>query len=192
MVIKIWTLELYQISISTNKDSNPKIRHGLNYIMTFDTQTLKDTLGLFVTGVTVITARKPDGEPIGITANSFNSVSLSPPLVLWSIALSSHSIEDFKAASHYAVHILRDDQISLSQRFALTGADKFADLTIHDGLGSVPLLPDCAACLECAVYGQHMAGDHIIFVAKVEKLQSDSTARPLVYHGGRYATLSDH
>ncbi|GAB5458180.1 MAG: hypothetical protein Hens3KO_12100 [Henriciella sp.] len=159
--------------------------------MTFDTQTFRDTLGLFVTGVTIITTRTSNGEPIGITANSFNSVSLNPPLVLWSIANSSRSIKDFKAAKHYAVHILRDDQMGLSNRFAMSGADKFKDIKIHNGLGDTPVLPDCAACLECSVYGHHIAGDHIIFVAQVESLQSDSTAQPLVYHGGRYANLSD-
>jgi len=159
--------------------------------MTLDSRTLRDTLGLFVTGVTVITTQTSAGERIGITANSFNSVSLDPPLVLWSIAHTSRCLEAFEAARFFAVHILRGDQVALSQAFAQSGTNKFAGLETLAGLGSVPLLPDCAAHLECSIFGRHPAGDHSIYVAKVERLQSDATARPLVYHGGRYATLAD-
>lgn len=159
--------------------------------MTFDTRTLRDTLGLFVTGVTVITTAAEDGERIGITANSFNSVSLDPPLILWSIAQTSRSLAAFDAATNFAVHILREDQVELSRRLASPHMDKFAGLETSPGLGGAPLLPDCAARLECSVYGRHPAGDHTIYVARVEKLQSDPSARPLVYHGGRYAALAD-
>ncbi len=159
--------------------------------MTVDPRILRNTLSLFVTGVTIITTESQNGERVGITANSFNSVSLDPPLILWSIASASLSLSIFEAASDFAVHILRDDQSDLSQRFAQSGADKFTALNTKSGLGGVPLLPDCAARLECSLYGRHPAGDHIIYVAKVERLQSDPSARPLVYHGGRYATLAD-
>ncbi len=159
--------------------------------MTFDPRTLRDTLGLFVTGVTIITTQAEDGERVGITANSFNSVSLDPPLILWAIASNSLSLSAFSAATNFAVHILRDDQAELSQRFARSGADKFDCLDTATGLGGVPLLPDCAALLECSIHGRHPAGDHIIYVAKVDRLQSDAKARPLVYHGGQYATLAD-
>lgn len=159
--------------------------------MSFDTHTFRETLGLFVTGVTVITTRTTEGEPIGITANSFNSVSLNPPLVLWSVGQSSRSLKAFEDARNFAVHILREDQAELSMRFARSGADKFADLSVGSGLGDVPLLPDCAARLECSLYGKHQAGDHVIFVAEVNHLESDPKAMPLVYHGGRYAELSD-
>ena len=159
--------------------------------MTFDTHTFRETLGLFVTGVTIITTLNKDGEPVGITANSFNSVSLDPPLVLWSVGFSSRSLGAFETAENFAVHILRDDQADLSQKFAKSGHDKFANLPMKTGIGGVPLLVDCAARLECSIYGKHPAGDHIIFVAKVEHLASDPEAMPLVYHGGRYAELSD-
>lgn len=159
--------------------------------MTFDIRTFRDTLGLFVTGVTVITTVTEQGEPVGITANSFNSVSLDPPLVLWSVGLNSRSLAAFEKAEHFAVHILREDQAALSQRFAKSGTDKFKGLTIKPGASNIPLLQDCAARLECTKYSQHEAGDHIIFVAKVERLASDPDAMPLVYHGGRYAELSD-
>lgn len=159
--------------------------------MTFDHRTLRETLGLFVTGVTIITTQTEEGEMIGITANSFNSVSLDPPLVLWSVACNSRSLQGFENARYFAVHILRDDQVDLSQRFAVRSADKFQGIKVNRGLGDVPLLPECAARLECSLYGRHPAGDHIIFVARVERMQSDRSARPLVYHGGSYASLAD-
>ncbi|MDJ0922494.1 MAG: flavin reductase family protein [Henriciella sp.] len=160
--------------------------------MSLDSHALRETLGLFVTGVTIITTRGTDQERIGITANSFNSVSLDPPLVLWSVGKSSRSLPHFEAATHYAVHILRDDQAELSKRFAKSGPDKFNGLNTEPGLGDAPLLPDCAARLECSLYGQHPAGDHTIFVARIDRMQSDASARPLVYHGGRYAELADY
>ena len=159
--------------------------------MTIDQAAFRETLGLFVTGVTVITARGIDGRRIGITANSFNSVSLDPPLVLWSVAMKARSLPDFEAARHFAVHILREDQTDLSQRFARSGVDKFEGLDTREGLGGVPLIDECAACLECSIFGRHPAGDHIVYVAEVQRMQAAPSARPLVYHGGRYAALAD-
>lgn len=159
--------------------------------MSFDLRTFRNTLGLFVTGVTIITCRDQDAAPVGITANSFNSVSLDPPLVLWSVGNQARSLAAFDAARHFAVHILRDDQASLSQRFATSGTDKFTDLPIETGQGGVPLLSDCAARLECTLHAKHPAGDHVLFIAEVNHLTSDPDAMPLVYHGGRYAELSD-
>jgi len=159
--------------------------------MSFDLHTFRETLGLFVTGVTIITTRDEHGDPIGITANSFNSVSLDPPLVLWSVGRKALSLKAFSDAEHFAVHILRDDQADLSQRFATSGSDKFRELSIEEGLGTAPVLPDCAACLECSLFAKYPAGDHVLFIAKVERLSSDPSAMPLVYHGGHYAALSD-
>ena len=159
--------------------------------MSFDLRTFRDTLGLFVTGVTVITTRDQAGRPVGITANSFNSVSLDPPLILWSIGLNALSLDAFSNAKAFAVHILRDDQADLSERFAKSGQDKFSGLDIESGLHDVPLLPDCAARLECLPHAQHPAGDHILFIAEVDRLASDPDSMPLVYHGGRYAELAD-
>lgn len=159
--------------------------------MSFDLRTFRDTLGLFVTGVTVITTRDAHGTPVGITANSFNSVSLDPPLVLWSVGLNALSLKAFSDANAFAVHILREDQAELSQRFAKSGTNKFEGLPIDKGLNDLPLLPDCAARLECVPYAKHAAGDHTIFIAEVQRLESDPEAMPLVYHGGRYAELAD-
>lgn len=159
--------------------------------MSFDLRTFRETLGLFVTGVTIITARDEKGDAVGITANSFNSVSLDPPLILWSVGLKALSLKAFSDAECFAVHILRDDQAGLSQRFATSGTDKFRELDVEPGLGGAPLLPDCAARLECSLFAKYPAGDHVLFIAKVERLSSDPAAMPLVYHGGRYAELSD-
>lgn len=159
--------------------------------MSFDLRTFRDTLSLFVTGVTVITTRDETGAPVGITANSFNSVSLEPPLVLWSIGLNALSLSAFANAKAFAVHILREDQAELSQRFAKSGTNKFEGLAIESGLHNLPILPDCAARLECLPYAKHEAGDHTLFIAEVQRLASDPDAMPLVYHGGRYAELAD-
>lgn len=159
--------------------------------MSFDLHTFRDTLGLFVTGVTVITTRDAQGRAVGITANSFNSVSLEPPLILWSVGLNALSLDAFSKATAFAVHILRDDQAELSKRFAKSGQDKFSGLQTEPGLNDVPLLPDCAARLECLPFAQYPAGDHILFIARVHRLASDPNAMPLVYHGGRYAELAD-
>lgn len=159
--------------------------------MDFDQRSFRDALGLFVTGVTVITTTDPDGAPVGITANSFNSVSLSPPLVLWSVGNESRSVKAFEQSDWFAVHILRDDQMALSQRFASRGNDKFAGLTLDSGLGGVPLLNSCAARLETRIYGRYPAGDHMLCIAEVKRLELDRESRPLVYHGGTYAELAD-
>lgn len=159
--------------------------------MSIDQRTLRDALGLFVTGVTVITTRSASGEAVGITANSFNSVSLDPALVLWSIGTKSRSLAAFETANHFAVHILGESQIGLSQTFATSGADKFASLEVTNGLGNVPLLNGCAARLECSIFDRLPAGDHVIYLGEVERLVHDPAQRPLVYHGGQYASLSD-
>ena len=159
--------------------------------MNFDKRIFRDALGLFVTGVTVITTLDSEGRPVGITANSFNSVSLDPPLVLWSVGNHSRSISAFENSDWFAVHILRDDQMALSQRFASRDVDKFAGLQLDSGLGGIPLLGSCAARLETQIHGRYPAGDHMICIAEVKRLELDRRSRPLVYHGGTYAELAD-
>lgn len=159
--------------------------------MTFDRRAFRDTLGLFVTGVTIVTTRSVKGERIGVTANSFNSVSLDPPLILWSLNKQSGSLASFEGAGFFAVHILRQDQIELSNRFAKPGQDKFEGLETAEGKGRVPILKDCAARLECRTYNRHPAGDHTIFIGEVLEFEASPQAEPLLYHGGRYARLED-
>lgn len=152
----------------------------------FDPMEFRKTLGTFTTGVTVITTRTDDGEPIGITANSFNSVSLDPPMILWSLAKTARSLAAFESAKHWAVHILADDQESLSNNFAKRGEDKFASIETDDGIGHIPLLRGCASVMECQTEYKYEGGDHIIFVGRVLNFQH-TDKEPLVFLRGRYA-----
>jgi flavin reductase (DIM6/NTAB) family NADH-FMN oxidoreductase RutF len=151
-----------------------------------DPQEFRAALGLFATGVTIVTARTADGVPVGLTANSFNSVSLSPPLVLWSLRSAALSMPAFARGSHYAIHILAAEQLELARRFATPGIDRFAGLAFEQGSGGVPLIPGCAALFECANRSQYEEGDHVIFVGEVERSHHRAGAQPLIFHGGRY------
>jgi 3-hydroxy-9,10-secoandrosta-1,3,5(10)-triene-9,17-dione monooxygenase reductase component len=151
-----------------------------------DPKEFRAALGSFATGVTVITARAADGTPVGLTANSFNSVSLDPPMVLWSLAKKSLSLPVFSASEHWAVHVLSAEQEALSNRFARAGTDKFAALDLETNEQGVPLLKGCAARFECRTSFQYEGGDHIIFVGEVMAFDRSELA-PLVFHAGRYA-----
>lgn len=149
---------------------------------------LRGALGCYATGVTVVTTMTPEG-PLGMTANSFASVSLDPPLVLWSPARKSARFPAFEAASHFAVHVLAEDQEPLSAAFAKTGLEAFKGVSFEKGLGDVPLLGGCAARFECVQSAGHDGGDHLILVGEVKRFQGSDRA-PLVYHRGAYAKLS--
>lgn len=152
----------------------------------FDARNFRRALGSFATGVTIITTRSADDTPVGLTVSSFNSVSLEPPLVLWSLANTSRSLEAFRKADHWAVHVLATHQEALSGRFARAGEDKFAGIVLDQGVGRVPLLPDCTARFQCRNAFQYEGGDHVIFVGEVLSYDFTETA-PLVFHGGSYA-----
>jgi 3-hydroxy-9,10-secoandrosta-1,3,5(10)-triene-9,17-dione monooxygenase reductase component len=143
-------------------------------------------LGAFATGVTIVTTRDAKGRDLGLTANSFNSVSLDPPMVLWSLAKTARSLPAFVAASHFAIHVLAADQEELSLRFATRGSEKFAGLTLERGASQVPLLRGCAARFQCRTASRHEAGDHMIFVGEVEAFDH-SDLPELLFHRGRYA-----
>ena len=144
-------------------------------------------LGTFATGVTIVTAAAAGKGDAGVTANSFNSVSLEPPMVLWSLARKSTSLPVFAAASHFAVHILAADQEDLSNRFAQgRSADKFAGLELGRGAGGAPLLAGTAALFECRTAYRYDGGDHVIFVGEVERFERCERP-PLLFHSGRYA-----
>lgn len=151
----------------------------------FSKRELRDALGKFATGVTVVTTEGPNG-PLGITANSFASVSLDPPLVLWSPARKSRRFPAFEAASHFAVHVLSSGQRGLAERFS--GSEQgFEGLDVTQGIGGVPLLAGCAARFECRHAAGHDGGDHLIVVGEVLRVeQSDRT--PLVFWRGGYHT----
>lgn len=154
-----------------------------------DPKELRRVLGTFATGVTVITTRAADGTSVGLTANSFNSVSLDPPMVLWSLAKTARSRSAFEAAQHWAVHILAADQEELANRFATRGTDKFVGLALDQGAGEVPLLPGCAARLQCRTSFLYEGGDHIILVGEVLAVDHTEHA-PLVFHAGAYAVAT--
>jgi flavin reductase (DIM6/NTAB) family NADH-FMN oxidoreductase RutF len=149
---------------------------------------LRAALGLFATGVTIVTTRASDGSMIGLTANSFNSVSLTPPLVLWSLGLKAGSLQAFLQAKHYAIHVLSVEQQPLAERFASKVVDRFDGLSFYEGLGGVPLIPGCAAVFECTNKSQYPEGDHVILVGEVLACQHDATRSPLLFHGGKFYT----
>jgi 3-hydroxy-9,10-secoandrosta-1,3,5(10)-triene-9,17-dione monooxygenase reductase component len=151
-----------------------------------DKRAFRNALGAFTTGVTVVTTRDAGGRDVGLTVNSFNSVSLEPPLVLWSLARSSASLPAFMQAEHFAVHILAADQEPMSNLFAQRGADKFAGIALARGEGGVPLLPGCAARFSCRTAFRYEGGDHEIFVGEVLAFEAFERA-PLVFHKGGYA-----
>ena len=154
----------------------------------FSAQEFRAALGMFATGVTIVTARSADGQLIGLTANSFNSVSLAPPLVLWSLSRAAASMAVFSAGSHYAINILASDQKELAERFALKGVDRWHGVTFDTGSGGAPLLHGAAATFECFNRSRYEEGDHVIFVGEVERCAHKTGASPLLFHGGRYYT----
>lgn len=161
------------------------------YLTSFDSRQLRNVLGTFTTGVTIVTTRDAKGVPHGVTANSFSSVSLEPPLVLWSQALTSRSLPAFRDSDHFAVNILADDQVAISQHFARQQEDKFANMEYSDGLGRVPVLQGTVAHFECVKVASYPAGDHIIYLGRVERL-SHSGRRPLAFAHGRYMVPYAH
>jgi len=154
---------------------------------TFDIRDFRRTLGQFPTGVTVITTRTKDGEPIGVTASSFNSVSMEPPLILWSVDKKAFSAATFEEAEYFAVNILTKEQTMISNRFAGQGEDKFADMSYSNGLGDSPLFADCSAQLQCKTWASYDGGDHIIIVGEVVEYTRDEDTLPLVFSQGAYA-----
>jgi 3-hydroxy-9,10-secoandrosta-1,3,5(10)-triene-9,17-dione monooxygenase reductase component len=150
------------------------------------TRQFRAALGAFATGVTIVTTRNAAGEDIGLTANSFNSVSLDPPMVLWSLARKSLSLPAFLESGYFAVHVLAASQEDLSITFATRGADKFANLAVTRGAGGIPLLPGCSALFQCKTAFNYEGGDHVIFVGEVQEFEHFNRP-PLVFHSGRYA-----
>ncbi|MBR9828998.1 MAG: flavin oxidoreductase [Oceanospirillales bacterium] len=162
-----------------------------NQVTEFDPKAFRRALGNFATGITVITATTPSGEKTGVTANSFNSVSLEPALILWSIDKRSGSCKIFEEATHFAVNILAADQIDVSNHFARPSDDKFADVDYQEGLGGAALLNDTAACFQCESYETLDGGDHWILIGKVVAFE-DAGRAPLVYHQGSYSVVMPH
>jgi flavin reductase (DIM6/NTAB) family NADH-FMN oxidoreductase RutF len=151
----------------------------------------RDALGCFATGVTVVTAIGPRGESIGITVNSFNSVSLDPPLVLFSLNRRAYSLRAFLATQTFAVNILRVGQEDISNRFARTLEDKWSGVDYEVWDSGCPILTEALASFECTTRHTYHGGDHVIFVGEVTRLRHDPAGQPLLYHGGKYSGLTE-
>lgn len=149
-----------------------------------DARELRAALGAFATGVAIVTTRAQDGLH-GLTINSFASVSLDPPLVLWSLDRRSHSLRAFETGAVFAVNVLGRHQADLARRFARHGVDRFAQTPLTEGLDGAPLLGDCVACFECRRVAAHDGGDHVIIVGRIERYRADQ--RPaLVFSRGKF------
>lgn len=154
-----------------------------------DERHLRNALGRFVTGVTVITTRTAEGKLEGLTANSFSAVSLDPPLVLWSLRLSSSMLASFEGATHFAVNVLGAWQFALSDHFAKRSPDRFQSVVHAPGLGGCPLLFGAIATFECTKETSVVGGDHVVFFGRVERA-SYREGEPLVLNAGKYGTHS--
>jgi flavin reductase (DIM6/NTAB) family NADH-FMN oxidoreductase RutF len=160
----------------------------------FDARDYRHALGQYPTGVTVITARGPDGRKIGLTVNSFTSVSLEPRLVSWCPSKKASNLPELEKATYFAVNVLAADQRHLSRRFATPGQetqDKFAGVAITEGVGGLPLIDGAVAHFQCHTACWVDAGDHVIVLGEVERYDTDG-GEPLVFHSGRYHAVPTH
>jgi 3-hydroxy-9,10-secoandrosta-1,3,5(10)-triene-9,17-dione monooxygenase reductase component len=156
-------------------------------VLTPDAASFRSVLGHFATGITVITAMDGD-EPVGIAANSFTSVSLDPPLVLFCAAKSSSTWPRIQRAGHFTVNVLDEHQEHISRLFAEKGADRFGRIEWEKGERG-PILHDVHAYLDCTIETEHDAGDHVIVVGRVHELGLTADAGPLLFYQGRYGRL---
>jgi flavin reductase (DIM6/NTAB) family NADH-FMN oxidoreductase RutF len=150
---------------------------------------LREVLGLFPTGIAVVTAKTAGGTLYGITINSFSSVSLDPPLVLFSLSRDLHTLKALLSAETFAIHFLREDQRHVSARFAKTPSNKWDDVRFRDGVTGCPVLEPALAVLECRLHAQYDGGDHVIIVGRIAHIENQAGDNPLVFFRGRYHTL---
>lgn len=156
--------------------------------MTLDAREFRNAMGCFATGITVVTAKSKDGENVGCTANSFSSVSLDPPLVLWAIAKNANSYDAFMEAKHFAIHVLHLGQEDISRLFATKDVDKFSNIDWTESENGTPLLNDYSVRLECTTEHRYEGGDHIIIVGRVTEMDNPD-AEPLGFYQGKYAKI---
>ena len=164
-----------------------------NPLPALDAQHLRRALGRYTTGVTIITCVDGQGEWHGLTANSFSSLSLDPPLVLWSLRNASPSLAPFSVATHFAVNVLAQAQLDLSRRFASSRAERherFEEGPWSSGLSGLPVLTGCAAVFECRTVSQQPAGDHLLLIGEVLACR-ETALPPLVFQGGHYRLLGE-
>ncbi|MEI6382079.1 MAG: flavin reductase family protein [Betaproteobacteria bacterium] len=147
---------------------------------------LRKALGKFATGVTIVTTQGVGDQLVGVTANSFNTVSLSPPIVLWSLTKTSSTLSDFDHSGRFIINILSTDQVHLSQRFSKPISDKFENVEHSKGIAGLPYLHDCVARFECKTLHRHEVGDHILFLGQIEAYEH-THLEPLLFCKGQYA-----
>ena len=153
----------------------------------FDSRHFRNALSQFATGVTVITTRLPNGAFLGLTASSFNSVSLDPPLVLWSLSQGASSMPVFTDNSHYVINVLAGDQIALAERFAMRIENRFDGVEFDLSSTGLPILKGAAAWFECHNRSRYPEGDHVIFVGEVERCDTQPQS-VLVFHNGKFVS----
>ena len=153
----------------------------------FDARQFRDALAQFATGVTIICARASEHRFVGFTANSFNSVSLDPPLILWSLAREADCLSYFESTQRYTVNVLASDQVALAHRFSRPHEDRFAGVDYRLGWADAPLIAGCVAWLECRHHSRQVAGDHVLFVGEVVTCER-AAGRGLVFHHGQFGT----
>ncbi len=159
--------------------------------ISFDTRELRDAFGCFATGITVVSTVNGSGEFFGLTANSFSSLSLDPPLVLFCLDYKALSFDAFQKTSHFVVNVLGEGQEDLSAHFARSSPDKWNGVAYETWQTGCPVLPDTIAALECHTVARHEGGDHLIIIGQVERMRyEDGEARPLLYYKGRYGAIS--
>jgi flavin reductase (DIM6/NTAB) family NADH-FMN oxidoreductase RutF len=156
----------------------------------FDARRFRDVLGCFATGVAIVTTRRADGAPEGLTVNSFSSVSLDPPLVLFSLDRRSRCGEVFREATHFAIHILAHGQTALSRAFAVRGGADWSAIEWRAGIGGCPLLPGELATLQAEAHARYEGGDHEIHVVRVLAVHHSTEGEPLLYFRGRYRDIA--
>ena len=171
------------------EDDDPETQAELKPLPRLDPRAFRDHLGCFPTGVTVITALGARGRRLGLTANSFNSVSLDPPMVLFSLDRRAGSLWDFLPTGHFAVNVLAEDQARLATRFARSQSDKWSDVAWASWDRGCPILEGCHATFECSIAYIYSGGDHVIFVGRVERMACDAAKMPLLYYRGSYHRL---
>ena len=157
--------------------------------MTVDPKEFRSALGNFPTGITVVTAITEDNELLGTTVNSFSSVSLDPPLVLFSLDRSAHSLDAYRKVGIFAVNVLSSDQRDLSTKFAETFGEKWNGVKYDTWETGSPILPGSLASFDCRLWATYDGGDHIIFVGEVLCMSCKALADPLIFFRGKYSSL---
>ncbi len=157
---------------------------------TWDKRDLRNALGSYGTGVTVVTSGNSKSRLVGVTANSFTSVSLDPPIVLWSLVSTSPSLEVFDQSGRFVINVLAIHQIDLSKQFSKTLADKFAGVEFKEGLDGLPVIQNCVATFECKTIQRTVVGDHVLFLGQVENYVYESKT-PLLFCQGNYVQVAE-